>query len=154
MNQGKNYRRSRFRNLSESISVNLPLSVCSSLAIPPKYLKNASFLCLGKRAHHWPRIPGHLMLSILKNPLCPVAKRSYAAAYSRPLKAFLAGSPRRRTSTLLRRATPQRGVLRRCMGALLSFSFSSLLRVFPSRYLASFLLIISPCLVKHYNMED
>ena len=37
---------------------------------------------------------------------------------------------------------------------LLSFSFYSLLRVFPSPYLSSFLLLISSCPTKHYNMED
>ena len=148
MNQGKNYRRSRLHDLSESVSVNLPMFVCPSFTVSSQCLENASLLCLGTRAHHWPRIPGHLMLSVLKkNP-------HYTTTYPRPLKAFLAGSPWHRTSTLLRRATPQRGALRRFMGALLSFSFFSLLWVFPSCYLASFLLIISPCPAKHYNMED
>ena len=81
-------------------------------------------------------------------------KRSYAATYPRLLNSFIVGSLRSRTSTLLRRATPQNGVLHRCVGALIYFSFSSLLRVFPSRYLASFLLIITPCPAKHDKMED
>ena len=88
-------------------------------------------------------------------PRYAAAKGCYAAEYSRLLHSSLAGSLQRSTSTLLQRATPQRGVLRRCVpeapaSLLILFSASSLFFY----WLASFFIFISSCPVKYYNMED
>ena len=113
-------------------------------------LKNASILYLGTRAHCWPRIPGHLMLLILKENLATSRRKGLTPRRTRgywilsSLVCCSVGPPR--CCEGLRRSVE-------CFAAaysrlLLSFSFSSLLQVFPSRYLASLLLTILSCPAK------
>ena len=90
-----------------------------------------------------------------RKPRYTATKRSYATVYQRLLDSFFAGSLQCRTSMLLRRATPQRGVLHRCVleaiaFLLIFFSASDL-----SFALFSFLFAYYiACPAKHYNMED
>ena len=134
-----------------SFSIRLP-------PIPPPLASKMPLFYISGRgwAYHWPRIPGHLMLQILKENLTTPRRRGLTPwrtqGYWIPssLVCYSVGPPR--SCEGLRHSME-------CFAApylrpLLSFSFSSLLRVFPLRYLASFFLIISPCPAKHYNMGD
>ena len=83
MNQEKKYRKSRLRDLLESVSVNLPLSVCpylQSASQSPPCLEIASLLYPRIPTHQWPRNQSFLML--------PSWKRGphYSAAYPRLLE--------------------------------------------------------------------
>ena len=136
------------RNPSPPIPLSVRPSLQSASESPPLPLK--SFSSISRDAG-----PSLAQNCRVFNALDSERKPRYAVAYPRLLNSSLAGSLQSGTSTLLRSATPQCGVLHRCVpevlaSLLISFSDSSLFFY----YLASFFILISPCPVKHYNKED
>ena len=127
------------RNLSPRISLCLSV-LLFNLSLNPLLLPRKCFSFISRDA-----IPSLAQNSRVFNapnskrtPRYVAAKGCYAATYPMLLDSSLAGSLRRRTSTLLRRTTPQRGVLRRCVPkasslvlsfALFSFLFASFIDV-------------------------
>ena len=138
-------------------SVYLQIPILSRLPPNPHFFPRKCFSFISQEAD--PSLAQNFRvfnaLDSERKPCYAATKGCYAAAYPRLLDSSLIGSLQGKTSTMLRRTTPQCGVLRRCIPE----ATTSLLILFSASghffyYLASFFILISPCPVKHYNMED
>ena len=151
MNQEKKYRRSHLCDLLEFVSANLSLSVyhCLQFASESPILPRKCFPFISRDS-------GLSMAQKFRVFNASSEKEDLATPrHTRSFGIHLAGSLQHRASTLLRSATPHRGVTRSCVpeapaALLIVFSASGLFFY----YSASFLTPISPCPVKHYSMGD
>ena len=113
MNLEKKYRRSRLRDLSETVSSNLSLSVspCLQSASESPLLPRNCFPFIS-------RDPSPSMAQKIRVFNALVLEKETSLRHGKggeAVEIWLTGSLQRRASTLLRRATPQRGVPRRCV---------------------------------------
>ena len=133
MNQRKNYRRSSLFTISQNPSPLIflcPYVLLSSSALRIHWFSKMPPFYVSGRGPSLAQNSRSFNALVCEKPVLRrsegILRRSVSEASEYPPFWFAVA----RTSTLLRRATPRRGVLLYCMSALISFSFFSLLRVF------------------------
>ena len=158
MNQEKKNKSSHLRDLSESVSTNLSLSVSPCLQSASESLsclKMLPFYISGSGPINGPKFKSILTLPFETEDHATPRRRRLRRNVPEASEISLAGSLQRRASMLLQSATPQRGVPRSCVPeapATLLIVFSAFDLFF--YYSASFFTPISPCPVKHCSMGD